>query len=865
MFRTLQGHSTRFAVVAVATISVLALPGGAVLAGYHTPESTTHSRPAVSKDQSVATTTTLASSDTAPVVGETVVYTATVAPVAPDTGTPTGTVTISGDSGILCTATLNESDPDEASCNFSYTQIGSDTVTASYNGDDTYETSTSDPSSESISEAATTTSIGAAPTTSVVGQSVTYTATVAASSPGSGTPTGEVDFTDTGGTICSGTLDGANSDQASCTTSYPTVGTDSVTANYLGDGNYQSSSSDAVEETIDQAATETDISASPTNPVVGQPVTYTATVTTTAPGSGTPTGSVSFVDTAGTLCTNPLDQSSPDQATCQTTYTTSENDSITATYEGDTNFSGSESSPYSESVSPDATTTTLSADQNSPVVGQNVTYTATVAVNAPGSGTPTGNVTFSGGADNTICVTALDQDATDQATCTVSYPSIGSEVVTAAYDGDTNDQTSTSSPLSLTVSQDSTSTSIKSSDTSPVVGEIVTFTATVAAASPGSGTPTGSVTFTGDAGTLCTVNLNQQSPDQATCSTSYSATGSDTVTATYNGDSNYSGSESPGKGESIGPAATSVSLSTNTSSPVVGQKVTFTATVSVQSPGTGVPTGPVKFTGDAGQLCLVGLDDMTPDQATCTTTYSTSGSDSVTAVYEGASSYASSTSNSVGETISKAQTSVTITSSAEPSVTGEKLTFTADVRAVAPGKGVPSGTVVFTIETFTDVFITCKRGDTITLSGGAASCKMSPKKLIAYESPLLVTANYQASSGYLASSSSIRQDIYAANTKTVLTPSANPITPGEPVMFTAKVSAKAPGSGTPTGTVKFTFSPAGSIACTGGSTVNLVAGQATCSIPSGSIEATVTVKAMYSGTTPPAYISSSATLVETVS
>jgi hypothetical protein len=64
--------------------------------------------------------------------------------------------------------------------------------------------------------------------------------------------------------------------------------------------------------------------------------------------------------------------------------------------------------------------------------------------------------------------------------------------------------------------------------------------------------------------------------------------------------------------------------------------------------------------------------------------------------------------------------------------------------------------------------------------------------------------------------------------------------------------------------VKFTFSPAGSLACTGGSTITLSGGQATCSIPSGNLESTVTVKATYSGTTPPAYVSSSGKVVETV-
>ena len=158
-----------------------------------------------------------------------------------------------------------------------------------------------------------------------------------------------------------------------------------------------------------------------------------------------------------------------------------------------------------------------------------------------------------------------------------------------------------------------------------------------------------------------TVDLDQESPDQATCSTSYSATGSDSVSATSGGDPEFCGSGSPSKTETIGPAATSVTLGTSNASPVVGQKLTFTATVTVGSPGTGVPARlRWKFTGDAGQICLVALDDTTPDQATCNTSYASPGSDSVTATYEGSSSYGGSTSSPVSESISRAQSSVSI-------------------------------------------------------------------------------------------------------------------------------------------------------------------------------------------------------------
>ena len=90
-------------------------------------------------------------------------------------------------------------------------------------------------------------------------------------------------------------------------------------------------------------ATSTGVNPSTPTPVVGQPVTYSATVSPTPPGTGTPTGTVSFTDAAGTLCTSAalsLDQ--PDTAACTTTYTGSaESDTVTASYSGDSNYASS--------------------------------------------------------------------------------------------------------------------------------------------------------------------------------------------------------------------------------------------------------------------------------------------------------------------------------------------------------------------------------------------------------------------------------------------------------------------------------------------------------------------------------------------
>ena len=115
-----------------------------------------------------------------------------------------------------------------------------------------------------------------------------------------------------------------------------------------------------------------------------------------------------------------------------------------------------------------------------------------------------------------------------------------------------------------------TQTSVSSSPVSPVAGQAVTYTATVGVPAPGTGTPTGSVTFTGDSGVLCaSVPVSLASPDTASCTVDYSGGAqSDSVTASYSGDSNY-GTSSGSTDVTIG-AALSLVKSVSADTPAYG-------------------------------------------------------------------------------------------------------------------------------------------------------------------------------------------------------------------------------------------------------------------------------------------------------
>jgi hypothetical protein len=107
-------------------------------------------------------------------------------------------------------------------------------------------------------------------------QSVTYTATV--TSQYGGAATGTVTFQDGGSTIATVSL--ANN-QAAYSTKYKKGGSHAITATYSGDANNLGSTSTTLMEYIESAVTKTVVTTSGSPSFVGQPVTFTATVTST--------------------------------------------------------------------------------------------------------------------------------------------------------------------------------------------------------------------------------------------------------------------------------------------------------------------------------------------------------------------------------------------------------------------------------------------------------------------------------------------------------------------------------------------------------------------------------------------------------
>jgi hypothetical protein len=184
------------------------------------------------------------------------------------------------------------------------------------------------------SPSATTLTCSASP--SVYGQEITFTATVAAGT----TPltSGTVTFEE-GGTALTAPLPLDGNGQAQFTTATLSAAMHTLVAVYSGTGLYLASSG-SLSTLVNADPTTTEMSSSVASAIPGQPVLFSATVSPTTPGSGTPTGSVDFFDatTNTDLGSVPLSEGT---AILETSALDLGEHTITASYGGDGNFQAS--------------------------------------------------------------------------------------------------------------------------------------------------------------------------------------------------------------------------------------------------------------------------------------------------------------------------------------------------------------------------------------------------------------------------------------------------------------------------------------------------------------------------------------------
>ena len=683
------------------------------------------------------TTTTVASSLNPSTYGQQVSFTATVSPT--DGG---GAVSFSADgnpiSGCSTEQLTEVSGSYEVTCSSSSLAAGSHVISAAYSGDTSYGGS-----SGSVTQTVripTTTTVSSSANPASYGQQVTFTATVSPTD-GQGTVSFSADGNPVSGCSAQSLSLVSGNYQATCTTSVLAVGRRrDITAAYSGDTSYAPSSGD---DTVTVAQATPADAVTDSGPIaLGGSVTFTATVSGPA-GAAAPTGTVGWLvsgSAGATTCTGSTTTLSSGTATCTIDTTQVGTYVVSDTYKGDTNYTQASSNTDTVSVTPLATTTSLTSSLNPSTYGQPVTFTATVSP-ADGGGT----VSFS--ADGQPVPGCSSQplsmvSGNYQATCTTSALSGGSHAVAAAYSGDTN-YGGSSAAISQAVNQKASVTTLRSGSDPSVYGQAVTFTATV------STNGVGTVSFTRGTGTskiaLC--------PDQhltrimrsyqARCTISSLAAGSYAIAATYSGDINYTGSAATVQ-QTVNKTPTTTAVSSSKNPSTYGHSVTFTAPVS-PSDGTGTVTFWNAGNTITGCTSKPLQNNAGSYQATCTTSSLPGGTDKVKAVYSGDKNHFGST-GTVSQVVNRIPATTKPKSSPNPSTFGQTVKLTA---TISPTDG--GGTVAFSANGHA---ITGCSSKALTGTGTSyqAVCKTSalPRGTDTVKAAYSGDAKYRASSGTMA-------------------------------------------------------------------------------------------------------------------
>ena len=589
--------------------------------------------------------------------------------------------------------------------------------------------------------------------TPTYGNPLTFSSTVGPFTP----PTSDtVTFLDGSTNIGTGNLNGLGVATVT-TSSLLSAGSHTITARFNGDSNFGSQTSAALNLTV--AVLPANATVTSPSVTAGQTVAFGTSVAVSASFTASnvqpasigrgfrpsmaapvpaliasgPTGTATFTDSAGSAsCQAPIVAGT---ASCTLSGLLAGPHTISVS--GGPNFTLVSLNTLSFSIAKAVTSTSLTASANAPSPGQNVTLTATIN---PGGATPGGTVSFTNGGNAIGGCSAVPVTGVTAA-CVVSFPSAGVANLAAAYSGDAN-TTPSSATLLETISNPtppSTSLSLSPSQNPATVGQSVTFTVTVSG-SGAPGTPTGSVEFRDGSASLGTIPLTG---GQARVTTTFTIAGSHSIVALYGGDSTFPGSSST-FGILVVRAATSLTLGANPTATVFGQSVTLTANLGSGGPaGLPAPSGQVQF---LDGTALLGSVAVAAGTAAVTVSNLIAGTHQLTAVYTGDATWSPSRSTAVMQTVSKAPTVITLTSSSGAT----QATLNSMVTAMSSVAAIPSGSVQFMDAATNGVLATA------TLAGGAATATVGA-------AGRMIVAVYSGDANFLGSRSALAAQLWIGN------------------------------------------------------------------------------------------------------
>ena len=697
----------------------------------------------------------LTSSNASSVIGNPLTVSITVNPSS--TVTPSGEVALKDGATTLGMLKLDSSGA--ASFDASSFSVGTHVLSVSFPGDDTNASGGSASYTQTIQQEATTTTLVSSANPSNGGALIHLTATVTAVATNSiaGSVVGTITIKDGGTVLGSGPLSAGGI--LTLDVSSLVVADHLLTATYGGITNYAGSASSTLDQKVILATTSVQLSSSAASIISGNGIVLTAVV---AGNGSVPTGSVSFLD--GSVSLGSVSLNSAGQANLKLTDLSSGSHLITAQYGGDNADSGSISAAVTETVSPATTAIALLSSSNPAVAGASLTLIANVTSNGS---LPVGSILLRDG--SVVIGTAL-VGMTGSAQFTVSSLAPQTHVLTAFFAGDADHLSSTSPVLNQAIQLATSTASVASAQNPGLLGTTVLFTAQVS----GTGVqPTGHVVFLDGATTLATVPL---SSGAASFSANALTIGSHVITLRYDGDPTHSSSSPVSLIEQM-QQSTATSLVSSTTPSLVGAPVTFNATVTGAS--VNPVTGNVNFYDGASLLCSSSLSGS--GMAACTTVTLSAGTHLIAASYKGDENDRVSQSVAISQPVNAADTTVTLLSSANPSVAGTAVTFSANV--ISHGQSA-SGSV-----TFLDGSVVLGIAPVI---GGVAN--LSVKSLAAGQHAII--ARYGGDSGTQISISSVLLQVAQQQTLAALVSSLNPALTAQSITLAATVGNGATATGT---------------------------------------------------------------------
>ncbi|MBK9494456.1 MAG: Ig-like domain repeat protein [Xanthomonadales bacterium] len=450
---------------------------------------------------------------------------------------------------------------------------------------------------------------------------------------------------------------------------------------------------------------------------------------------------------------------------------------VTASQAGNASYNAAPNVVENIQVGRIPTTTSISSTTTGASSLTNEGFDVSVSVASQGVGDPTGSATVRaltvGGTSMGSCVATLGAPVGGVATgsCSIAtgvlQPRDAVTRLVADYSGDDSDDISTSTDFAFSVLPGDVVITPVVSDVTVVSGEVISVTVALDAVAPALGPVTGDGTMapdlqvsTSEAGTGCSIDWDLTN----VCSLHFTGVNntSQLLTAMQGGDPKAIAAAKASLAKTLsvsylattdfhaaGPTATdpvtvssaptttllsTAGVSSATDPSIYGEGIRLTAVVTADAPSTITPRGLVQFTRDSDVLGTVALDGS--GIASFDAPPRTTGSEIYYAFFLTNDDFVGSDDDDE-HSVAKSPTATLISGVSPPSPQAlQTVTVSANVAAVAPGAGTPTGSIVISGDN--------TAGCTISLP--AASCDLS----FATKGSKTLTATYTGDSQFPA-------------------------------------------------------------------------------------------------------------------